>query len=233
MFDARDETGEPFLSLFRSLVEIVADRPSCCCRDRRKRYLVCLIALTLEYARKLADSERNFACTDSPVARKVSLTRVIKVHTSRTHPLIHSSCRSRSCRLLPSKGERPSILSSALIRFTHIRVSQTVLLDDPLSAVDSHTARHLYRKCLKGPLLANRTVVSVSPGSVSNSPRAERPSCHLTDPHHPSYLVVFARSRVLCQFIRRSNRETRSSRRYGSIRAPNEIDRRRRSSRKG
>ncbi|CEQ40039.1 SPOSA6832_01630 [Sporobolomyces salmonicolor] len=39
---------------------------------------------------------------------------------------------------------------------------RTVLLDDPLSAVDSHTARHLYRKCLKGPLLEARTVVLVT-----------------------------------------------------------------------
>ena len=37
-----------------------------------------------------------------------------------------------------------------------------VLLDDPLSAVDSHTARFLYERLLRGPLLANRTVVSES-----------------------------------------------------------------------
>ncbi|GJJ10347.1 hypothetical protein Clacol_004573 [Clathrus columnatus] len=40
--------------------------------------------------------------------------------------------------------------------------SQCVLLDDPLSAVDSHTALSLYENLLKGPLLANRTVVLVS-----------------------------------------------------------------------
>ena len=34
-----------------------------------------------------------------------------------------------------------------------------VLLDDPLSAVDSHTARLLFEKLLRGPLMANRTVV--------------------------------------------------------------------------
>ncbi|THH14161.1 hypothetical protein EW146_g6141 [Bondarzewia mesenterica] len=37
-----------------------------------------------------------------------------------------------------------------------------VLLDDPLSAVDSHTARFLFDKLFKGPLLANRTVILVT-----------------------------------------------------------------------
>ena len=33
------------------------------------------------------------------------------------------------------------------------------ILDDPLSAVDSHTARFLVEKLLRGPLIAGRTVV--------------------------------------------------------------------------
>ncbi|KII83783.1 hypothetical protein PLICRDRAFT_702353 [Plicaturopsis crispa FD-325 SS-3] len=37
-----------------------------------------------------------------------------------------------------------------------------VLLDDPLSAVDSHTARSLFDKLFRGPLLANRTVILVT-----------------------------------------------------------------------
>ncbi|KAI1792466.1 multidrug resistance-associated ABC transporter [Ganoderma leucocontextum] len=37
-----------------------------------------------------------------------------------------------------------------------------VLLDDPLSAVDSHTARFLFERLLQGPLLANRTVILVT-----------------------------------------------------------------------
>ncbi|KAI0827335.1 multidrug resistance-associated ABC transporter [Trametes gibbosa] len=37
-----------------------------------------------------------------------------------------------------------------------------VLLDDPLSAVDSHTARILFEKLFRGPLLANRTVILVT-----------------------------------------------------------------------
>ncbi|KAI0752843.1 multidrug resistance-associated ABC transporter [Daedaleopsis nitida] len=40
--------------------------------------------------------------------------------------------------------------------------TQFVLLDDPLSAVDSHTARFLFEKLFCGPLLAHRTVVLVT-----------------------------------------------------------------------
>lgn len=40
--------------------------------------------------------------------------------------------------------------------------TQFVLLDDPLSAVDSHTARFLFERLLSGPLLAKRTVVLVT-----------------------------------------------------------------------
>ncbi|KAI0649819.1 multidrug resistance-associated ABC transporter [Trametes meyenii] len=40
--------------------------------------------------------------------------------------------------------------------------SKYVLLDDPLSAVDSHTARFLYDRLIKGPLLAHRTIVLVT-----------------------------------------------------------------------
>ncbi|KAI0772966.1 multidrug resistance-associated ABC transporter [Trametes elegans] len=40
--------------------------------------------------------------------------------------------------------------------------SKYVLLDDPLSAVDSHTARFLFERLFRGPLLENRTVVLVT-----------------------------------------------------------------------
>ncbi|KAK0554906.1 hypothetical protein OC845_000547 [Tilletia horrida] len=40
--------------------------------------------------------------------------------------------------------------------------AQTVLLDDILSAVDAHTAVHIHKKLLKGPLLKGRTVLLVS-----------------------------------------------------------------------
>ncbi|KAF9471237.1 hypothetical protein BDN70DRAFT_939094 [Pholiota conissans] len=48
----------------------------------------------------------------------------------------------------------------ALARAIYAR-TKYVLLDDPLSAVDSHTSRFLYEHLLCGPLLANRTVVLV------------------------------------------------------------------------
>lgn len=37
-----------------------------------------------------------------------------------------------------------------------------LLLDDVLSAVDAHTAHHLYNECLKGELACGRTVILVS-----------------------------------------------------------------------
>ncbi|KAJ8489168.1 hypothetical protein ONZ45_g13681 [Pleurotus djamor] len=49
----------------------------------------------------------------------------------------------------------------ALARAVYAR-TKYVLLDDPLSAVDSHTARVIFEKLLRGPLLANRTVVLVT-----------------------------------------------------------------------
>ncbi|EIW82703.1 multidrug resistance-associated ABC transporter [Coniophora puteana RWD-64-598 SS2] len=49
----------------------------------------------------------------------------------------------------------------ALARAVYAR-SKYVILDDPLSAVDSHTARFLYERLLCGPLLANRTVILVT-----------------------------------------------------------------------
>ncbi|KAJ6562830.1 hypothetical protein DFH09DRAFT_1035588 [Mycena vulgaris] len=49
----------------------------------------------------------------------------------------------------------------ALARAVYAR-KKYVILDDPLSAVDSQTSRFLYEKCLRGPLLANRTVILVT-----------------------------------------------------------------------
>ncbi|KAL5505095.1 hypothetical protein ACEPAH_7758 [Sanghuangporus vaninii] len=49
----------------------------------------------------------------------------------------------------------------ALARAIYAR-SKFVLLDDPLSAVDSHTACRLFQKLLMGPLLKNRTVILVT-----------------------------------------------------------------------
>ncbi|KIY50596.1 hypothetical protein FISHEDRAFT_39032 [Fistulina hepatica ATCC 64428] len=49
----------------------------------------------------------------------------------------------------------------ALARAVYAR-TKYVLLDDPLSAVDSHTSRVLYEKLLCGPLLKDRTVILVT-----------------------------------------------------------------------
>ncbi|CAE7143619.1 unnamed protein product [Rhizoctonia solani] len=49
----------------------------------------------------------------------------------------------------------------ALARAVYAR-TQFVILDDILSAVDSHTAEHIVQRCLRGPLLRNRTVVVVT-----------------------------------------------------------------------
>nr|GAT50560.1 ABC bile acid [Mycena chlorophos] len=57
-----------------------------------------------------------------------------------------------------SGGQRARV---ALARAVYVR-SKYVLLDDPLSAVDSHTARFLFEKLFNGPLLANRTVILVT-----------------------------------------------------------------------
>lgn len=49
----------------------------------------------------------------------------------------------------------------SLARAVYSRAS-TLLLDDVLSAVDAHTAHHLFFECLKGDLMRGRTVILVS-----------------------------------------------------------------------
>ncbi|KAF5371802.1 hypothetical protein D9758_003453 [Tetrapyrgos nigripes] len=64
-------------------------------------------------------------------------------------------------------GERGVNLSGgqkarvSLARAVYSRAS-ILLLDDILSAVDAHTAHHLYHQCLKGELMKDRTVILVS-----------------------------------------------------------------------
>lgn len=50
----------------------------------------------------------------------------------------------------------------ALARAVYSRAKH-VLLDDPLAAVDSHTAAALVTDCLAGPLMKGRTVVRLYP----------------------------------------------------------------------
>ncbi|KAF8609600.1 multidrug resistance-associated ABC transporter [Ceratobasidium sp. AG-I] len=64
-------------------------------------------------------------------------------------------------------GERGVNLSGgqkarvSLARAVYSRAS-ILLMDDVLSAVDAHTASHLFENCLRGPLMNGRTVVLVS-----------------------------------------------------------------------
>lgn len=49
----------------------------------------------------------------------------------------------------------------ALARAVYSR-AQNILMDDVLSAVDAHTAKHLYKKCLTGPLMNGRTQILIT-----------------------------------------------------------------------
>ncbi|KAI8379596.1 P-loop containing nucleoside triphosphate hydrolase protein [Radiomyces spectabilis] len=49
----------------------------------------------------------------------------------------------------------------ALARAVYSR-AKNVLMDDVLSAVDAHTAKHLYDTCLMGPLMRNRTRILIT-----------------------------------------------------------------------
>ncbi|KAH7873203.1 P-loop containing nucleoside triphosphate hydrolase protein, partial [Lentinula edodes] len=51
--------------------------------------------------------------------------------------------------------------------------AKTVLLDDPLSALDVHTAKWIVEKCLKGKLMQGRTVLIVTHNTALLSPLAQ------------------------------------------------------------
>ncbi|KZT58208.1 multidrug resistance-associated ABC transporter [Calocera cornea HHB12733] len=57
-----------------------------------------------------------------------------------------------------SGGQKARI---SLARAVYSRAA-TLLLDDVLSAVDAHTAHHLFSECLKGELMEGRTIILVS-----------------------------------------------------------------------
>ncbi|KAH7925080.1 hypothetical protein BV22DRAFT_1195420 [Leucogyrophana mollusca] len=88
-------------------------------------------------------------------------------------------------------GERGVNLSGgqkarvSLARAVYSRAS-ILLLDDVLSAVDAHTAHHLYHQCLKGELMHGRTVILVSHHVQLCTPGA-------------SYVVALDNGRVLFQ----------------------------------
>lgn len=88
-------------------------------------------------------------------------------------------------------GERGVNLSGgqkarvSLARAIYSRAS-VLLLDDVLSAVDAHTAHHLYEKCLKGPLVEGRTVILVSHHIQLCAPKAK-------------YIVALEKGKLLYQ----------------------------------
>ena len=64
--------------------------------------------------------------------------------------------------------------------------SRYILLDDCLSAVDSHTAQHIFEQCILGPLMLNRTCVLVTHNISLCVPRSQ-------------FVVVLANGKVAAQ----------------------------------
>ncbi|KAL9000019.1 MAG: hypothetical protein Q9169_001264 [Polycauliona sp. 2 TL-2023] len=52
-----------------------------------------------------------------------------------------------------------------------------ILLDDCLSAVDSHTAKHIFEQCIRGPLMASRTCILVTHNIALCLPAARHVVC--------------------------------------------------------
>ena len=83
--------------------------------------------------------------------------------------------------------------------------TQHILLDDPLAAVDSNTAKHLTDRCLNGPLVKGRTVVRryriKELGSSDNEPFFQILVSHHIDLLLPSadYIVRILDGRVDAQ----------------------------------
>ncbi|MCJ1476928.1 hypothetical protein MMC13_005597 [Lambiella insularis] len=64
--------------------------------------------------------------------------------------------------------------------------SKNILLDDCLSAVDSHTAQHIFDHCILGPLMHNRTCILVTHNIALCVPRSQ-------------YVVVLANGKVAAE----------------------------------
>ncbi|KAL8984388.1 MAG: hypothetical protein Q9205_001621 [Flavoplaca limonia] len=52
-----------------------------------------------------------------------------------------------------------------------------ILLDDCLSAVDSHTAKHIFEQCIRGPLMADRTCILVTHNTALCLPASRHVVC--------------------------------------------------------
>ncbi|KAJ9102556.1 hypothetical protein QFC21_002957 [Naganishia friedmannii] len=92
--------------------------------------------------------------------------------TKRYETVIHACALERDLEIFEQGdativGEKGTVCSGgqkariALARAFYSS-AKTILLDDVLSAVDSHTARHLYNECLRGSLAHNRTIILVT-----------------------------------------------------------------------
>ena len=55
--------------------------------------------------------------------------------------------------------------------------SRHMLLDDCLSAVDSHTAKHIFEQCIRGPLMVGRTCILVTHNTALCLPAAQYVVC--------------------------------------------------------
>ncbi|KAL8704270.1 MAG: hypothetical protein Q9201_002580 [Fulgogasparrea decipioides] len=55
--------------------------------------------------------------------------------------------------------------------------SKHLLLDDCLSAVDSHTAKHIFEQCIRGPLMVGRTCILVTHNTALCLPAAQHVVC--------------------------------------------------------
>ena len=64
--------------------------------------------------------------------------------------------------------------------------SRHVLLDDCLSAVDSHTAKHIFEHCIMGPLMLGRTCILVTHNIALSAP-------------HSRYVVALTNGKVVAQ----------------------------------
>ncbi|KAI7876125.1 P-loop containing nucleoside triphosphate hydrolase protein [Lichtheimia hyalospora FSU 10163] len=93
-------------------------------------------------------------------------------HKGRYYQVLHQCALVKDLAILPDGdmteiGEKGISLSGgqkqrvSLARAVY-SMAQTILLDDCLSAVDTHTAQHIFHSCLMGDLLKDRTVVMVT-----------------------------------------------------------------------
>lgn len=55
--------------------------------------------------------------------------------------------------------------------------SKHLLLDDCLSAVDSHTAKHIFEQCIRGPLMVGRTCILVTHNTALCLPASQHVVC--------------------------------------------------------